>query len=225
LAGEERRYHPTAQAVAGEVAALAYSVHRTVSGPNGEWHQAFVICSRDAGATWSCLPLVRTMWSCLRFWGYPVWPPEEIDAVTIERGVIGLGFRDEEVPFEPGGESRWTGRRSLRGLWTVARVRYMDYDGADRPISPPPIAVNLPAGFGAPPSELLDNLASALAADTRLRIAGRFGWLLAFPAGAFAFLLGESWWLLAIAMGLLFGLWVTTILAERRRHRRTVSFP
>jgi hypothetical protein len=219
------QYEVNAQAVAGEAAAIACSARRTSPGPNGEWHQAFVVWSGDAGVTWSCLPLVRTVWSCFRFWGFPVWPPEYIDAVAIERGLIRVDFRDEWVPFEPGGESQWTGRRSARGLWTVKRVRLMDYDGADLPRSPPPIAIDLPRGFQPPPGQLLDHLASRLAADTRARLPERLAWPLAISLGMTAAVLGEGWLLVSIIVASLVALPVASIWVERRRHRRTVSFP
>src|SRR5262245_15635501 len=94
----------TAQVVAGDLAAIAYSVRRLVRGPNGESHQAFVLCTRDRGVSWTALPLVRTIGSHLRFAGFPVWPPESIDAIDLAAGRLRIRFRDEWVAFEPGGE-------------------------------------------------------------------------------------------------------------------------
>ena len=216
------RYEATVQHVAGDVALIAYSVHRVLPGPNGEWHQAFVVCSRDAGATWACLPLVRTIPSWFRHWGFPVWPPEYVGAVAIERELVRIGFRDEEVMFEPGGESMWTATRSTRGLWTVRRVRSMDYDGADTTRPPPPIAVDLPAAFRAPAAPFLESLASRLASDTRIQVAERLTWPAALLAGAAALYLGESWRLVLFVPAFLLSLPVLSILVERHRHRRTV---
>lgn len=218
-------YEATAFDGAGDVVAIAYSAKRIVLGPNGESQQAFVIQSSDAGATWSCLPLVRTAWSCFRYWGFPVWPPEYIETVTIQRNGVSIRFRDEWVMFEPGGESLWTGSRSSRGLWTVKRVRLMDYDHSDDSQPPRAISVALPSGFRPPPVELLEHLASRLAVDERARTFDRFGWMLALPAGAATVLLGPSWWLLIVIVALLVGLGLVSILVERRRHRRTVSLP
>ena len=172
--GAQNRYHATAHAVAGDVAAIAYSVERSNRGPNGESHQAFVVCSHDAGATWAPVPLVRTIGSSIRFWGFPVWPPEYIDTMGVERGLLRIGFRDDWVPFEPGGESLWTATHSSRRLWTVARIRLMDYDGRDVPGAPPPIDVELPPGFGLPSLRMLEVIASRVAADGPSRFADRY---------------------------------------------------
>src|SRR5678816_13467 len=103
------RYRATAQHVAGDLAAIAYTVELLVTGPNGEGHQAFVLSTRDRGASWKALPLARTIASHFRFWGFPVWPPESIDAIDLDADKWRIRFRDEWVPFEPGGESLWTG--------------------------------------------------------------------------------------------------------------------
>jgi len=218
------QYEATAKYVAGDVGLIAYAVKRMAPEPHGHWHQAFVVCSRDAGARWVCLPLVRTIWSCFRYWGYPVWPPEHIDEVAMEGEVVRIGFRDEEVIFEPGGESMWTGTRSARGLWTVKRVRLMDYDGKDassRP--PPPITVELPIGFRQPPAHLLEQLASRLASDTRVGVVDRLAWPAAILAAAPTVIWGPGWQLMLSVVTVLLGLPVLAILVERRRHRRTVS--
>ena len=219
------RLEATAQDVAGDVAAIAYSVSRVVPRENGGRHQAFVVRSRDAGATWSCLPLVRTVGSCCRFWGFPVWPPEHIDAVAVEGERVRITFRDGWVPFEPGGESLWTGRRSSGGLWTVQRVRSMDYDGTDSPEPPQPIVVALPPGFRLPPAQLLERIASRLAVDTPSRVVERAAWAPILLVGIGTAVWGAGWWLLAAASVFLVGLPVLAILVERRRHRRTVSRP
>jgi hypothetical protein len=209
--------------VAGEVAVIAYSVTRVIPGPNGESSQAFVVRSADAGATWSCLPLVRTMLSSVRFWGFPVWPPEHIDTLAIESGLVRIGFRDAWVPHEPGGESLWTGVRSARGLWTVRRIRRMDYSGTDAGEPPPPIGVDLPGTFRPPPAELLVPLATRLASDERANVDGRLGWVFVLAIGSAAALLGMGWRLLGVAAALATSFVVLCILGERRRYRRTVS--
>jgi hypothetical protein len=217
------QYDATAQHVSGDVALVAYAVNRTAPGPHGHWYQAFVVCSRDAGASWVCLPLVRTIRSCFRYWGYPVWPPESIDDVGVEGDAVRIGFRDAEVIFEPGGESMWTGTRSRRGLWTVRRVRLMDYDGKDVSRPPPPIVVDLPAGFRPPPPQLLDQLAARLAGDTRTRVVDRLAWPAAIVAAAPTVIWGTGWQLLLSVVTVVVGLPVLAILVERHRHRRTVS--
>jgi len=218
------QFEATAQDVRGDAAAIAYSVNRVDPGPNGEWHQAFVVVTRDAGGSWICVPLVRTIWSCVRFWGFPVWPPEYITRVTLERELICITFRDEWVPFEPGGESLWTGTCSPRGLWSIRRVRLMDYDNTDTPQPAQPIEPRLPEGFRAPPSHLLGGLAVRLAADTRIPLSGRVAWALAIPPGIAAVMTGSSWGALLVIVFYLVGLEVASILIERRR-LRTVSRP
>jgi hypothetical protein len=98
-------YQATARVVAADFAAIDYSVTREQPGPNGECRQAMILWSSDAGRTWAPLPLVRTLRSHLRFWGFPVWPPESIDSISLESGAVHLHFHDEWVPHEPGGES------------------------------------------------------------------------------------------------------------------------
>jgi hypothetical protein len=219
----EHRYRATALDRTGKSAVIAYSVRRVVPGPNGEGHQAFVVCSRDSGATWACVPLVRTIWSHVRFWGFPVWPPEHIDSVAIDRGALRIGFRDEWVPFEPGGESLWRGSCSSGGLWSVERIRLMDYEGADSSASPQPIAVGLPPGFGPPPLPFLEHIASRLATDAPTSSGDKYAWLVSFPVGIAAALLGGGWGLSAVVVVVLVGLPVGSLLLERRRRRKLIE--
>lgn len=218
-APQQPRLEATAQGVAGDTAVIAYSVTRVVSGPNGEGHQAFLLVSRDAGANWSCWPLARTVGSCLRYWGFPVWPPEQIDAIALQRERVRITFRDEWVPFEPGGESLWIGSSSSR-LWTVGRIRLMNYESGDSPRRADPIAVTLPDGFLAPPAPLLEQLASRLASDVRKPTSQMAIWALVIPVGIVVALLGPRWWLLPAVVLYLFGLEVASILLERRRLNR-----
>ena len=101
----------------------------------------------------------------------------------------------------------------------------MDYDNSDGSQPPQAIAVDLPLGFRAPAAELLERLASRVAAQKRTRLADRFGWMLAFPAGVAAAFLGLGWRLLSVVVALLVAFPVASILVERWRHRRTVSLP
>jgi len=59
-------------------------------------------------------------------------------------------FRDEWVPFEPGGESLWAGTQRSDGLWHVERIRYMDYETSDEAHPPPHVAPRLPEEFEEP---------------------------------------------------------------------------
>jgi hypothetical protein len=219
------RFEATAQGVSGDVAAIAYSVERVVPGPNGESQQAFIVATRDAGGSWFCVPLVRTIWSCIRFWGFPVWPPEYIATVTLERELVCITFRDEWVIYEPGGESLWSAKFSSRGLWTVRRVRLMNYDRQDSSEPVQAIQPKLPEGFRAPPAQLLERLAERLAAHTRAPISGRAAWALAIPGGVVAALTGSPWRILPAIVVYLIGLEVASILLERRRYLRTISRP
>lgn len=220
--GGDPQYHATAQHAAGDSAAIAYSVQRADRGPSGEAFQTFVVCTRDRGATWTPVPLVRTIASHFRYWGFPVWPPESVDAIDGADGALSLRFRDEWVMFEPGGESLWSGTRGRGGLWTVTRVRLMDYDRADRGNtgSAPAIEVSLPPGFAPPPSPLLDAVASRIARDTPSRALDKYGWLIAIPAGSSFAIWGASWRSVVATIVILAVLPITTILVARRRRRR-----
>ena len=182
-----------------------------------------MVCSRDAGATWIPVPLVRTIWSSIRFWGFPVWPPEYIDTIGVERGLLRIGFRDDWVPFEPGGESLWTANLPSRRLWTVARIRLMDYDGLDVPGAPPAIDVELPPGFGLPSLRMLEVIASRVAADGPSRFADRYPWIWSIPVGVTAATSGPGWALLAALAATAVGVPVLSVLFERRRRRRQLS--
>jgi len=216
----EPRYYATAQHVAGDCAAIAYTLEADVLGPNGETKQSVVIVTRDRGATWTPAPLVRTIRSNFRYWGFPVWPPESIDAIELDHASLRIRFRDEWVPFEPGGESLWSARRGFGDLWTVARIRLMDYDGADSPAWAPPIEVSLPPEFAAPSQALLDALVSRIAATVPISAFDRHGWLLAIPCAAPFAVWGASWRSFAATIVMLAALPVTSILVARRRCRR-----
>jgi hypothetical protein len=140
-----------------------------VRGPSGEAHVAFLIRSDDRGATWSVVPLCRPISSEVRYWGFPVWPPEFITSVALDGDRARIVFADEWVPFEPGGESLWGGTERRDGLWHVERLRYMDYEGQDPAASPPPVESSLPEGFDEPASGALAALGAELARITRPR--------------------------------------------------------
>jgi hypothetical protein len=181
---------------------------------------AFVVVSRDAGETWTHLPFVRTIGSYYRYWGFPVWPPEHVDAVEFDGGSISICFRDEWVTFEPGGESLWTGHCSARGLWTVRRVRLMDYEGGDTSAPPQELCVQLPPGYHPPPPELLDHVAARLGSTKESRLLERLSWPLALAFGVLPVILGAGWGLLSLALVYALGLPVLSILLDRLRQRR-----
>lgn len=95
----------TAYCERGPRAAIAYCVDLKNLGPNGEPHESFVIETENGGQDWVPAPLVRSLWSRLRFWGYPVWPPERISEIRCTNRELILLFEDEEVVYEHGGES------------------------------------------------------------------------------------------------------------------------
>jgi hypothetical protein len=217
----EVRVHPTAHAVSGDSAAIAYSVHRIVPGPNGESQQAFVLFSSDRGATWTPVPLVRTVWSSVRFCGFPVWPPESIDTIETKDGLLRIGFRDEWVAFEPGGESLWDGIRWPNGLWTVTRLRLMDYDGADIPGQAAATEVILPEGFARPSGIELETIASRLAREVPSpAMMERYPWLTAILAGSPFAIWGAAWQSWTAASAVIAGLLIASILIQRRHRRR-----
>lgn len=102
---------PTAQLVLSACeAVLAYSVSLKSHGPNDQLRIVCLLRTTDAGITWNRVPLVRTFLDRVWHWGFPVWPPEAV--LELSQGAAGLEmiFRDEWVPFEPGGESLWRAR-------------------------------------------------------------------------------------------------------------------
>ena len=101
----------------------------------------------------------------------------------------------------------------------------MDYDGTDSPEPPQPIVVALPPGFRLPPAQLLERIASRLAADTPSRVVERAAWAPILLVGIGTAVWGAGWWLLPTASLFLVALPVLAILVERRRQRRTVSLP
>jgi hypothetical protein len=135
---------------------LAYSYLRVEPGPNGESHAARLFRTTDGGARWWPMSLARTWFDRVRFWGFPVWPPEAISSVVACGQGIEILFRDEWVPFEPGGESLWRGRLTPSGHWRNSRVRLMRYDTDDSPRPVPEIGLELPTSVAPPLDELLD---------------------------------------------------------------------
>jgi hypothetical protein len=218
----EPSYYATGYCIDADRAAIAYTVRRVVPGPNGESQQAFVLCTSDRGATWRPLPLVRTVASLVRFWGFPVWPPEFIAAIGFERGRLQIGFRDEWVVYEPGGESLWSGSCSARGLWSVRRVRPMDYPREDASAATRRIELNLPREFASPPASLTDALAFRLARDVPSSTIVRYSWWLAVLCAAPVAVWGPGWRAFLSLGGLLAAATIGSLLIERRRSRRAL---
>lgn len=125
----------------------AWSCDRVPRGPDGELRVTVLLHTRDAGATWVPVPLQRTWLSRLRV-GFPTWPPEAALELGLVGGRLTLLHRDEWVPFEPGGESMWLSSRGSRGTWSHRRLRFMDYEHQDSPMSVGPAAP--PEGFALP---------------------------------------------------------------------------
>jgi hypothetical protein len=213
----EPTFIATAFAVSGGTAVVAYSALWTRRGPGAR--QAFLLRSVDGGASWSELPLCRTAPSLVRYWGFPVWPPERVSGVALhDDQALEITFADEWVAFEPGGESMWSASLAARGLWTVRRIRKMDYDGADGAIAPGPVELRLPEGLAAPDPARLDRIAQRIALDDPFELPVKYIWLATIPAGALVF--SGSTALVALALVLqLTGLGLASILIERRRVR------
>jgi hypothetical protein len=149
----------TAQLILSELdVVLAYAYVRAKRGPNGETHIARLFRTMDGGRRWSEVPLVRTFFDRVRHAGFPVWPPESVSAISPSATDFEILFRDEWVPFEPGGESLWRGLRTSSGRWRTARVRTMRYETDDSPMSVPEIELKLPGSVVAPPGALLDSV-------------------------------------------------------------------
>jgi hypothetical protein len=126
--------------VSDEEAYLAYSVERRHR-PNGEWRIAQLLHTRDAGESWIANPMKRSLWSRVAA-PLATWPPEDILTIELADSSLAIVFRDEWVPFEPGGESLW--RATERGgVWHIRRLRLMDYEGEDSPLDPPSVPLAL----------------------------------------------------------------------------------
>lgn len=149
----------TAQLVTTEKdAVLAYSCVRSRRGPNGETHCAALLRTSDAGSSWNKVPLRRGLVDRLVHWGYPIWPPESIASLSIEHGCLTITFRDEWVPYEPGGESLWRGSQRSGGTWKTSRVRYMDYEHRDSPSRLPEVPLLLPDSFMKPSDSMISSI-------------------------------------------------------------------
>lgn len=135
---------------------LAYSCLRNNPGPNGESHVARLFRTTDGGVRWSPMLMARTWFDRVRYWGFPVWPPEAISSVAVGGQGIEILFRDEWVPFEPGGESLWRGRLTASGYWRTSRVRLMRYDTDDSARPVPEMGIELPPSVSPPLREMLD---------------------------------------------------------------------
>lgn len=110
----------------------------------------------------------------------PVWPPEAICHVSLPYGQVEIVFRDEWVSYESGGESLWRGRYR-RGLWTLQRIRELDYGGDDEPAPPRPGVLPLPADYREPDPVFLQRIAERLASHLSVRIPAWVDWLLPIP--------------------------------------------
>lgn len=149
----------TAQLVLSNTEALlAYSVCNERRGANGETHTAALFQTLDAGCMWTRVSLGRTLVDRFRHLGFPTWPPEAIMELSSEHSTLHFVFRDEWVPFEPGGESLWRATQRPNGKWATSRIRYMDYDGADSPVPIPEVALHLPTAIEKPANDLFEEL-------------------------------------------------------------------
>lgn len=211
----------TAQATAGESALIACSLRREVCGPNGEADVAFLVRSDDRGATWSVVPLCRPVSSQFWYWGFPVWPPEFIASVALDGGTARIVFRDEWVLFEPGGESLWAGAQRSDGLWRIERVRYMRYEeSSDEAIPVSPVESSLPEGFEEPAPGALAALGAEVARITRPPPERLLIEYVAIGlAGLTAAFTGSLAFAVALALGLVAGKSVVSMLGERRQAR------
>lgn len=136
--------------------ALAYACPRYVRGPNGETDIACLLRTRDAGAQWQPVSWRRGFIDRIRHGGFPVWPPEAVISLAGDQSQLEVTFRDEWVPFEPGGESLWRAHRPNGGTWKVQRIRLMDYDGEDTPAKVPDVQLELPRGASPPDIAMFD---------------------------------------------------------------------
>ena len=216
-------YHITAESVLGETAVVAYSARRSKGGPNGEWQTAFLLRTKDRGATWTEIPLTRDAWGFFYYPGFPVWPPEYVSSVQAGSETVIITFRDEEVLFEPGGESLWGGTLSPRGVWKIRRIRRMHYAPSfDDWRAPPALDLQLAVGFS-PPGEAVVRRAAARAAA--YFAVGVPNWLWWFPGLAAGVLFGAGAFVTAAALlgASIIALPLSLFLLDRRRQRHAAS--
>lgn len=82
------------------------------------------------------LPMRLTILSRLR---HPTcyWPPESVEAVHCNAGVLAIEFRDPWFPYEKrviGQECLWRATYDRgRGRWRLSLVRKLDYENGDMP--------------------------------------------------------------------------------------------
>jgi hypothetical protein len=63
------------------------------------------------------------------------WPPETVDALSCEGGVLTLRFRDHWKPYFVGDDFEWEAKLDHNnGTWRLIKLRKLDYDGPDAPI-------------------------------------------------------------------------------------------
>ena len=210
----------TAQSFAGDAGVIACTVKRLRWGPHGAANVALLLRTIDRGATWRQMPFTRDIWSFFRYPGFPLWPPEFVMEVETAPGTVTIVFRDEEVVYEPGGESLWRAALSRRGLWKIRRVRRMRYEpGGDDDAAPPPIELRMPAGFKEPDAALVAR-AAAFVGDYEPRDVPMWLWLV--PALALGITIGagdllQTAGLIALMVA---GLPLCWFLLDRRRQRR-----
>lgn len=147
------RQRLTAQLVLSDSeAVLAYSFERSSRGQNGEHNELVLLHTTDAGETWNAVPMKRTLLDHVWRWGFPTWPPEAALELSSGQSGIEMIFRDEWAPYDRGDESLWRAAQRPDGIWTTRRIRFMDYENSDSPVSIDPIPLKLPAGMK-PPGE------------------------------------------------------------------------
>lgn len=114
---------------------VAESVPLAKQGSWGQFRGVEVRRSDDGGATWNLLPMRLSFGSRLRSGLVAYWPPERTRALREENGTLCLTYDNEWNPYERpmlgDRESRWIATYwPVRHLWTLRRIAYIDYDGA-----------------------------------------------------------------------------------------------
>jgi hypothetical protein len=105
----------------------------------GQWRRAVVYGSFDAGKTWREVPAKLCLRSRLVAGLFTLWPPESVDEMRVERGLLTLIYHDKEyqyeravLPFGLDRESVWEATLIAHNMrWRLERVRRLDFDGAD----------------------------------------------------------------------------------------------
>lgn len=80
--------------------------------------------------------MILTFASSIKHGLFATWPPDSIDALLCDSGQLVIQFRDPWYPWDKPLMPYHLWRATYvagRSRWTLARLKRLDYDGADKP--------------------------------------------------------------------------------------------